>query len=244
MAKIRIEDIQNILKEDNWKLLSNEYSNLDSELIFECNEGHKVYSTWKKIRNKRECPTCQANHKAWHEMEIISKPKGATRVLALDQATYVTGYSIFDNDKLVTYGTFETKRENETERFAEVKSWLLSMINNWKPDCIGIEGIQFQEEVNQNKISVTVFQTLARLQGILMMICYDASVPCTICPTNSWRKFCGVKGKYRTDKKRSMQLLIKNWYDVSVTEDEADAIGIGKYTADQQKKLKVEVWAD
>ena len=65
-----------------------------------------------------------------------------------------------------------------------------------------------------------------------MMICYDASVPYTICPTNSWRKFCGVKGKYRTDKKRSMQLLIKNWYDVSVTEDEADAIGIGKYTAD------------
>ena len=29
-----------------------------------------------------------------------------------------------------------------------------------------------------------------------------------------------------------MQLLTKKWFDISITEDEADAIGIGKYMAE------------
>ena len=29
--------------------------------------------------------------------------------------------------------------------------------------------------------------------------------------------------------KKSMQLLVKEWHDISVTNDEADAVGIGKY---------------
>lgn len=65
-----------------------------------------------------------------------------------------------------------------------------------------------------------------------MLTCYDLGVPFEICPTNTWRKHCQVKGQSRTDKKRSMQLLTKKWFDVSVTEDEADAIGIGKYMAE------------
>ena len=40
----------------------------------------------------------------------------------------------------------------------------------------------------------------------------------------------------RTDKKRSMQLLVKQWYDVTVSEDEADAIGIGHHLVTFIKK--------
>ena len=46
MSKIKVEDIQNELEKYGWKLISQEYKNLDSELIFECEEGHKVYSTF------------------------------------------------------------------------------------------------------------------------------------------------------------------------------------------------------
>jgi Holliday junction resolvasome RuvABC endonuclease subunit len=110
-----------------------------------------------------------------------------------------------------------------------VRAWLLSMISSWRPDYIGIEGIQFQEEGAGQKMGVTVFQTLARLQGILMMACHDKEVPFEICPTNTWRHSCGVKGKTRTDKKRSTQLLVEQWYGIKVSEDEADAIGIGRH---------------
>ena len=64
-----------------------------------------------------------------------------------------------------------------------------------------------------------------------------------LCPTPTWRAHCQVKGKTRADKKRSLQLLVKDWFDVSVTEDEADAIGIGKYASETHTARKVE-WQD
>lgn len=92
-------------------------------------------------------------------------------------------------------------------------------------------------------MGVTVFETLARLQGILMETCFELEIPYKICPTNTWRAHCGVKGVSRSDKKKSMQLLVKKWYDVSVSNDEADAIGIGKYVTDTAgAALVVENW--
>jgi hypothetical protein len=75
-------------------------------MIFECTEGHKVNLPWKKLRGKLECPICKANIYKDHTEKVVPKPRGATRVLALDQATKVSGYSIYDDGKLVTFGTF------------------------------------------------------------------------------------------------------------------------------------------
>lgn len=244
MGVIKLEDIQSILKQDNWKLISTEYHNLDEELIFECEEGHRVYSNWKKIRVKRECPTCKQNELKQISSKIINKNKNTKRVIALDQATRVSGYSIWDNGKLIKYGTFETQLDDEIARCNAIKTWLISLINEWKPDKIGFEGIQFQTYSNgKHSMGITVFETLAHLQGILMETCYDMNVPYEVAPTNTWRAYCGVKGQARTDKKRSMQNLVKQWYDIGVTEDEADAIGIGKYFADKyMKNIIVENW--
>ena len=92
-------------------------------------------------------------------------------------------------------------------------------------------------------MGVTVFQTLARLQGIIMLTCHEQKIPFEVCPTNTWRHSCGVKGKTRIDKKRSMQLLVKQWYDINVSEDEADAIGIGRHLVTYiQKNTTVTNW--
>ena len=45
MARINLEDIRAELKQDNWKVISEEYINLDTTMTFECPEGHRVYST-------------------------------------------------------------------------------------------------------------------------------------------------------------------------------------------------------
>jgi Holliday junction resolvasome RuvABC endonuclease subunit len=175
----------------------------------------------------------------------VPKPKGATRVLALDQATKVTGYSIFDDGKLVKYGTFHTTSDDEIARCASVKNWFLSMLQNWRPDYVGIEGIQYQPKVFDGDTvgSVTLFQTLAHLQGVLLITCHEQDVPCKICPTNTWRNVCGVKGRARADKKKSMQLIAKDWYGITATDDETDAIGIGYYmTTVVNKNTSVTNW--
>lgn len=241
MARITLDIINEELKESGWKCVSTEYKNLDSELCFNCEEGHEVYAPWKKIRTKRDCPICKQNKFKKLVESVKPKPKGRKRVLALDQATHTTGWSIFDGEVLVRYGTFNTEIKDETARINAIKNWMLSMISNWNPDCVAIEGIQYQDESSGQKVSVTVFQGLARLQGVLMDACYSQKIDFVICPTNTWRNHCGVKGRYRADKKRSMQLVAKKDYDITVTDDEADAIGIGKYAA-SLNKIEVVNW--
>ena len=238
MAKIKIETIAEELAADGWQVLSTDYQNLDTEMEFLCSEGHKVYAPWKKIRSKRDCPVCRQNQFKQNLNVIKPKMKGENRILALDQASHITGYSIFDGPNLVSYGTFEAKETDEAKRFHEIRLWLISMVENWQCDIIGIEGIQYQQTMG-----VTTFQTLARLQGVLMDLCVELNIPYVICPTNTWRAHCGVKGTKRTDKKRSMQLLVKDWYDVTVSDDIADAVGIGKYVTDtNQQKTKIVSW--
>lgn len=241
MARITLETIKEELASTGWKCTSTEYKNLESELRFECEEGHEVYAPWKKIRTKRECPICKQNKFKKLVESVKPKPRGAKRILALDQATHTTGWSIFDGDQLVRYGTFNTEIKDETARINTIKNWMISMITNWDPDCVAIEGIQFQEESSGQKMSVTIFQGLARLQGVLMDTCHTLKVKFVVCPTNTWRSHCGVKGRYRTDKKRSMQLIAKKEYDITLTDDEADAIGIGKYAA-SLNKIEVVNW--
>ena len=240
MSKIKIEDIRKAAIEHNWNLLSDEYKNLDTELIFECDEGHKIYLPYKKVRDKWICPICEQNQYYNFSNEIKPKGKIKQRSIGLDQATHITGYSIFDDGKLVYADTFETIADDEIERDIEIKNWLIQLIQNWKPDIIGLEGIQLQQ-FNNKTVGITTYQTLARLQGILMATCKEQNIQYVIIPPATWRAHCEVKGRARADQKRSMQMKVKEWFDITVSNDIADAIGIGKYLNDKHRK-KVEIF--
>lgn len=233
MAKIKIEDIQKAAEEHGWTLISTEYTNLDTEIIFECDEGHRVHLPYKKIRDKWECPVCKQNKLKNISTNIVPKSKNTTRVLALDQATHLTGYAIFDNKDLVTSGVFQTELGDGIARSNAVKNWLISMVESWKPDIIGFEDIQLQQ-FNGKNIGVTTYKTLAELLGILTETCFENKWPYIVCAPATWRAYNNVKGKTRVDKKKSMQKLIKQWFDITVTDDESDAIGIGKYIAEKR----------
>ena len=147
MARIHIDNIRKELEKDGWKLISTEYHNLDENLEFLCDENHHVFAPWKKIRVRRECPVCKANPYKKMKIDYIPKKKGTFRVLALDQATKISGFSLLDNKKLVKYGIYTVPEINdEIERDHQIKQWLISMINNWEVDYVALEGIQYQEK--------------------------------------------------------------------------------------------------
>ena len=247
MAKIKIEDIQLAALDMGWKVISEEYKNLNTEMEFLCPEGHKIRLPWKTLRNNFECPQCKQNQiRPKKEIEILPKTC-KQRIIGIDQATHITGFAVIDDGKLVRTGIYEASGEDEVARCHDIKLWLISLIQNWRPDYIGFEGIQFQENSINNgqrrTMGVTVFQALARLQGILMETAYELNIPFEVCPTNTWRNHCGVKGKTRNDKKRSMQLIVKEKYNVTVSDDIADSIGIATYMSDRANNiLKTEEW--
>lgn len=225
--KINLDKIKAEAAEYGWTVISDKYVNLDTDMTFECNEGHTVFLPYKKVRDKWSCPSCVANKYIEPSHNPKQKAAGVRRILALDQASYVTGYAIFDDKELVDYGTFETSLGDEIARINMIKMWLVSMIQKWRPDFIGIEGIQYEQH-----FGVKTFQTLGRLQGVLMECCFEQKIPYEVCPTNTWRHHCGVKGRSRVDRKQSMKHIIKEMYDISVSDDIADAIGIGKYVSE------------
>ena len=242
--KFKIEDIQKEFENKKWQLLADSYKNLDTEMGAICPENHKVFITYRKWRIYHECPTCKVNPlKRMTEMQITPKPTGATRVLAIDQATQVSGWAIFDDKKLVQFGTFTANEASSVERIETVRQWVASMNELWNPDRIAIEDIHMQSfggktAKDYGNESVTTFKTLAHLQGVLINYFFTNGINHDIVHSAKWREFCQIKGVHRADKKRSAQLKIKDWYDVSVSQDEADAICIGKYEAEQNMNNK------
>lgn len=224
--KYSIQKINQELK-DGWECISNTYTNLDSELTFRCNEGHEFISTWRKIREHQECPICVQN--AFKQDNKTKKPfknkQGSYRVLALDQASYTTGYSVFDDEKLVYYNSY-TVDGDRIERIIKIRDWFKSLIEAWNPDYVAFEGIVMDKGNN-----VTTFEVLAFLLGVLVVTTVDAGVSYKICPNATWRQYCQIKGNTRNDRKRSTQLRIKELYGIDATEDCADAICIGRYAS-------------
>lgn len=222
MQKINIHLIRELAEAHNWKCKSHEYHNLTTLMEFECPVGHDVYITWKNLRENFECPTClEAEHSHPHT-NLTPKQNGHKRLLALDQATYTSGYAIFDDNDLLTSGIFKSSKSDEISRDNEIKQWFLSLICAYQIDKVVFEGIQLEVQHGVN-----TFLILARLQGILMEACYGVSVPCLISAPATWRAKCGIKAKTRADMKASAKTAIKNWYGINVTDDEADAICIG-----------------
>jgi len=75
--------------------------------------------------------------------KVPKKGTDTQRILALDAATSITGYSIYDDKVLVGYGTFKTSSSlPAAERINNVKNWLKAALKEWEPDFIGLENIQ------------------------------------------------------------------------------------------------------
>lgn len=115
------------------------------------------------------------------------------------------------------------------------------MVKKYKPDEVVLEDIQLQKFGNGDE-AVLVFKKLAHLQGVLENYFYESGYPYNIVPPATWRAFSKIKGKTRTEKKRSAQLKVKELYDISVTQDEADAILIGQWAVDNYKKNEMIVF--
>lgn len=158
------------------------------------------------------------------------------RVLALDQATYISGYSVFDNRKLVESGIFEAVSNNSMERVAKLKSWLKLMIKKWEPDVVALEDIHLGKPGDSFSVGIQTFKVLAQLQGVLMNLLYEEGIPFILVFPSVWRSHCGVKGKTKSDLKRSMMEVVREEFNVEVTNDEAEAIGIGLFAASSYQK--------
>lgn len=228
---INIYTVSNHLEQEGWKLISDVYKNLNTELEMECPYGHQQLKTYGEWRKHPICEKCMAGDPfKIKKNKVPIKKIDTQRIIALDAATNITGFAIFDDGELVSYGTYKTKPENPTEaRINEVKKWLQTAIDNWEPDFVGVEQIQLQF-FNKTQAQVELYRVLANLQGVIIDTLFEACIDHDLVYATQWRKYCNVgDGSGRENKKKQAQMKVKDWYKQDCTQDEADAICIGKY---------------
>ena len=228
---INIYTVANHLETEGWKLISTVYKNLNTELEMECPNGHVQKQTYAAWRKRPICEVCIAGDRyKIKKNKVPEKGTDTVRILALDAATNITGYAIYDDGDLVSYGTYKTDNtKGVTERINEMKYWLQNIIKEVEPDFIGVEDVQLQT-FGQGQPQVKTYNTLSRLQGVILDTIFEACIDHDLAYAVEWRKYCGVgEGTGRENKKKQAQDKVKLWYDQDCTQDEADAICIGKY---------------
>ena len=145
-------------------------------------------------------------------------------ILCLDQATRVTGYSVWSDGKLKLYDVIkvDTKGRPPLERMRLMREGIIDIVNRVHPELVCIEGTQFQS--NQK-----VYGELSQLQGVIFSIFFAMKIPFCIVQPTQWKSFCKIKGKKREEQKRNTQEMVRRDFAIDVSEDIADAIGIGIY---------------
>lgn len=147
-----------------------------------------------------------------------------SNILALDQASKTSGFSVFKDGKLHTYGKFTFEDADLGERLCKIKNKILELINEYDIDELIFEDIQLQNNITQN---VQTFKILAEVYGLIDQMASELKIPHRSYLASSWKSQLGIKGKDRAEQKRNAQKYVMNTYGVKCTQDEADAICIG-----------------
>ena len=145
-------------------------------------------------------------------------------ILSIDQALQISGYAVFENNKLVEHGTFSIPKSKPIEqRLGKFLEELTNLYHRYEFEKIIFEDIQEQHK------NVVTFKHLAYVQATILNWCYWHDVKYEILAPSVWRKILGGKfGRKREEQKQHAIELVKDYYNIEVTSDEADAICIGK----------------
>lgn len=150
-------------------------------------------------------------------------------LLALDQASDVTGYAVYDTETrcLMAYGHFSLGTGDLGKRLVAFRKKIQDLILEYRINQIVFEDIQMQGNIGNN---VHTFKTLAEIYGVLHELCVELEIPYNSVPAVTWKSTLEIKGKGRTEQKRNAQLWVQNTYNIKPTQDECDAICIGSHT--------------
>lgn len=147
------------------------------------------------------------------------------KILALDQATLITGYALFDDKaNLIRHGVIDLHKEKDAwERMQLMRNKVDQLVQDYKPKVLVVEDIAMQRDVQ-------AVIKLGRLQGLLMASAFSRGIPVQTYLPTQWRKIIGVKqgaGIKRSELKAQAIEIIRQTYGLEPTEDEAEAISIG-----------------
>ena len=142
------------------------------------------------------------------------------KLLALDQASKITGWAIFEDDKLIDYGKIELDHPDFGVRLHVLRGAVQTLIEENGINEVVMEDIQLQENTQ-------TFKALAEVFGVLTELFIHLGVKSSAVLASSWKSTLGIKGRARAEQKKNAQQYVINKYNKKPTQDICDAICIG-----------------
>ena len=160
-------------------------------------------------------------------------------ILALDLSTKSSGFSVFENNKLIEYGCWTAGSSNLYKRIDKMIEELDKILNKYQFNHIYIEDV-YPEDVHNNQ---NVFNALKYLQGFVLHKLDQYELKSTFFTPSEWRCKCGIstgRGVKRESLKPRDIAFVKNQFGLTVNDDIADAICIG-FAAIGEKPIQSQV---
>ena len=148
------------------------------------------------------------------------------RLLALDQASKITGYAVFIEGKLETFGKIDAGEGEIGNRLHLVRENIAQLITDYDIDFVAFEDIQLQQNVQNN---VQTFKVLAEVFGVIYELVTALKIENTAVLAGTWKSTLGIKGRNRAEQKRNAQEYVLETYGVKAIQDVCDAICIGSH---------------
>lgn len=162
------------------------------------------------------------------------------KLLALDQASRITGFAVFEDENLITYGKIVTEDVDVGTRLMKIRNSIQRLIKDYEIDEVIMEDIQLQNNVQNN---VQTFKTLAEVFGVIYELLTEMNIKNSAVLASSWKSTLGIKGRTRPEQKKNAQEYVINTYGKKPTQDECDAICIGCHRIKNTKQTEDYDWS-
>lgn len=156
------------------------------------------------------------------------------RLLALDQSSHISGYSIFIDGKLEKYGKFEYDDPEVGKRLLKIKRQIEKLVKEYQINHLAFEDIQLQNNFN-GVVNVKTHKILAEVFGVCELTAVELGIKYDIIHSQTWKSTCNIKGRARAEQKQNAQKFVSDTYGIKATQDECDAICIGTHVVHENQ---------
>lgn len=158
-------------------------------------------------------------------------------LLALDQATYTTGFTILKDGKIQTVSHFDCTGNDLGDRLRQLRIHVQNLILQHDIDEVVFEDIQLQDVNGSKETGIKTYKMLAEVYGVVHELLTEMKIKYSSVPPIKWKAHFKIAGKGRAQEKKLTQAYVLKNYGISCTEDEADSLCIAMYQFDQSNSF-------
>ena len=155
-----------------------------------------------------------------------------SKLLALDQSSKVTGYTVLEDGKIIKVSHFECVGDDVGDRLSQFRKKIIHLIEEYNIDEIVFEDIQLQDVNGNKETGIKTFKVLAEVFGVVYELLSERKIKNTAVLPIKWKAHFKIAGKGRAQEKKMAQSYVMNNYNIACTEDEADSLCIALYHYD------------